>query len=133
MHLLAWSEGQWLDGFFWLYWLLSLGAMLLFILASLFDTARSRIIFVMIIWPRHFFASLPWSGRIAVLLTLTYGFANLLYYFNAMGIGKLTFEFYDQHSVRYLLAFLLPFWLISALYFRYVFVRGSNSPTHVRT
>ena len=126
VHIVAWLNGQWLVDTFFLSWISGAGAGLLFLLATLFEVARSRT-FILTIWPRHFFASMPWGGRVAVFLVWMYALASMIGYINALGTGKIPSGINDPSAARVLSGFVLPFSLSTAMYFRYALVRSWNS------
>lgn len=118
VHLTTFFGINWSGEGFSFFWALGVGCFITFFLATLLEVIRSRVL-IFTIWPKHFFVSMPWGGRLALLVVGAYFIINLMSFFTALGTGKPTPALQDIYTTRYLSGFLMLFYFVSALYFRY--------------
>jgi len=126
VHLTTFLGMNWLGEGFLFFWALGAACFITFFVATLLEVMCSRVL-IFTIWPRNSFLSMTWGGRLALLAMGAYFIVSLMGFFTTLGTGNVSQELQDVYIARYMSAFLMLFYLVSALYFRYTLPNWATS------
>lgn len=119
VHLTTFFVAEWKYDYFDTVFLLVVSGVLTFFPAQIFEQIRTGKYLINTIWPVHFFRSMPWKGRIAVLLVFGYFLYNIRNFIPAISGDEIA-------MIRYMTGFVMLFVFVAAMYYRYVLPKGTS-------